>query len=391
MAQVQGICPPKFDGVKSLFESQIASGEELGASLVVNIDGEEVLDIWGGYTDLARTTPWSRDTIVNVWSSTKTLSSLAVLLLIDQGKIDAFEKVSKYWPEFAANGKENVEVRHFLSHTSGVAGWDQPITVADVCDVKTSTERLATQAPWWPPGTASGYHTLNMGHLLGELVRRVTGKSLTEFVATEIAGPLDADFQIGAVEKDWPRITNVIPPPALPIDFSAMPQDSVAVKSFTGPGPDAEASSTPLWRRAEIGAANGHANARGMNRTARVVSLGGTVNGKKYLSQSTIDLIFQEQANGVDLVIGQPIRFGIGYGLRGEGPTEWLPKGKVCFWGGWGGSIVLMDVERKITLTYAMNKMGAGTLGSPRTQAYVNKVYEALGDNTVGTPWVPAV
>lgn len=391
MAQVQGTCPSKFDGVKKLFEDQIASGEELGASIVVSVNGEEVLDIWGGYVDIDRTKAWEKDTITNVWSSSKTVSALAVLMLIDQGKLDAFEKVAKYWPEFAANGKENVEVRHFLSHSSGVSGWEKPVTGEEICDVKTSTEKLATQAPWWEPGTASGYHALNMGHLLGELVRRVTGKSLTEFVADEIAGPLHADFQIGAKEEDWGRVTNVIPPPPPPIDFSTLPQDSVMMKTFTGPSPNAAFSSTPIWRKAEIGAANGHGNARGLNRTASVVTLGGTVNGKQFLSQKTIDLIFQEQSNGTDLVIGLPIRFGIGYGLRTNGPSEWLPKGKVCFWGGWGGSVVLMDLDRQITLTYVMNKMGEGTMGSARTHAYVNKIYEALGDNSVGVPWVPAI
>jgi len=359
--------------------------------MVLNIDGEEVFDIWGGYKDVERKEPWEKDTIVNVWSSTKTVAALAVLMLIDQGKLDAFEKVSKYWPEFAENGKENVEVRHFLSHTSGVSAWEQPITPEDVCDVKTSTERLAKQAPWWTPGEGSGYHSLNMGHLLGELVRRVTGKSLTEFVATDIAGPLDSDFQIGAAEKDWERITNVVPPPARPLDLSTLPKDSVMYKTFTGPLPSAEVSWTPIWRKAEIGAANGHGNARSLNRTASVVSLGGTVDGKKFLSQKTIDLIFQEQANGVDHVIGQQLRFGIGYGLRSEGPTAWVPKGKVCFWGGWGGSFIIMDLDKKVTFTYVMNKMGAGTLGSDRTHAYVHKVYEALGDNTAGVPWVPVV
>jgi CubicO group peptidase (beta-lactamase class C family) len=148
MAQVQGTCPSKFEGVKKLLEEQIATGEELGASIVVNIDGETVVDIWGGYKDVDRKEPWEKDTITNVWSSTKTVASLAVLMLIDQGKLDAFEKVSKYWPEFAANGKENVEVRHFLSHSSGVSGWEKPVTVEEICDVKSSTEKLASQAPW---------------------------------------------------------------------------------------------------------------------------------------------------------------------------------------------------------------------------------------------------
>ena len=392
MAKVQGTCPPRFDAVKRVFEDQLASGEELGASLVVNIAGEEVLDIWGGHTDISRTNPWQKDTIVNVWSSTKTVSALAVLMLIDQGKLDAFEKVSKYWPEFAANGKENVEVRHFLSHTSGVSGWDLPIEPEDVYDTKKSTDKLAEQAPWWEPGTASGYHSLNMGHLLGELVRRVTGKSLTQFVADEIAGPLGADFQIGAAEKDWDRIANLVPPPPMAFDFSSLPQDSIMFKTFCNPQMNAQITQTLGWRKAEIGAANGHSNARGLNRTASVVSLGGTVNGKKLLSRKTIDLIFQEQANGTDLVISQPIRFGIGYGLRAdEGPSDWVPPGKVCFWGGWGGSIVIMDVERGITVTYAMNKMGQGTLGNDRTHAYVNEVYKALGVDSVGSKTLPAV
>jgi CubicO group peptidase (beta-lactamase class C family) len=392
MAQVQGTCPAKFEGLKKLLEEQIATGEELGASIVINIDGKEVVDIWGGYKDLDRKELWAKDTIVNVWSSTKTLASLAVLMLISQGKLSAYDKVSKYWPEFAANGKENVEVRHFLSHTSGVSAWEKPITIDQVCDVKYSTEKLASQAPWWEPGSASGYHSLNMGHLLGELVRRVSGKSLTQFVAEEIAGPLDADFQIGAKEADWGRITNVIPPPPRPIDITTLPQDGVMYKTYTGPGVDATFSATPIWRKAEIGAANGHGNARALNRTASVVSLGGTVKGKRFLSRETIDLIFQEQSNGTDLVIGLPLRFGIGYGLRSEeGPTAWLPKGKVCFWGGWGGSSVIMDVGRKLTFTYVMNKMGGGTLGSARTHAYVNKVYEVLGDSSVGVPWSAAV
>lgn len=392
MAQVQGTCQPKFEGVKKLLEELIVSGEELGASIAVNIDGEEVVDIWGGYTDLDRKEAWQKDTITNVWSSTKTVASLAVLMLIDQGKLSAFDKVAKHWPEFAANGKENIEVRHFLSHTSGVSAWDKPVTVEEICDVKASTERLATQAPWWEPGTASGYHALNMGHLLGELVRRVTGKSLTQFVAEDIAAPLNADFQIGAKEADWGRITNVVPPPAGPVDFTTLPPDSITFKTFTGPGPQAAFSATPLWRQAEIGAANGHSNARALNRTASVVSLGGTVKSKTFLDPKTIDLIFQEQSSGTDLAIGLPLRFGIGYGLRlDDGPTAWMPKGRVCFWGGWGGSSVVMDLDRKLTFTYVMNKMGVGISGNERTRAYANKVYEALGDNSVGVPWAMPV
>lgn len=355
MTEVQGTCSDKFADLKRVFQEQLNSTNELGASIAVNIDGEEVVDLWGGYKDVDQKDSWDKDTIVNVWSSTKCFSALAVLMLIDQGKLDAFEKVSKYWPEFAQNGKENVEVRHFLSHSSGVSGWADPITAEVVCDVAKSTEMLAKQAPWWEPGTASGYHSLNMGHLLGELVRRVSGKSLTQFVAEDIAAVVDADFQIGAAEKDWPRIATLVPPPPLPFDVNSIPKDSVMAKTFFNPPMDATVPQKSFWRKAEIGAANGHGNARAMNRMASVITLGGTVKGKQLLSKKTIDLIFQEQTNGMDLVISQPIRFGIGYGLPlSDGPTAWLPQtGDVCFWGGWGGSWVLMDLGRKLTFTYA--------------------------------------
>ncbi|KAL2444881.1 Beta-lactamase domain-containing protein 2 [Exophiala dermatitidis] len=343
MATIQGHCDSKFYNVRDLLQQNIDSGEELGAAIVINVDGKNVVDIHGGYVDASRTQPWEDTTIVNVWSSTKIISALAVLMCHERGLLDVNENVSKYWPEFAVNGKENVKIRHIMSHTSGVSGWEQPITIEDLYDVKESTERLAQQPPFWEPGTASGYHSLTMGHLLGEVVRRVTGKGLTQFVAEEIAGPLGADFQVGAVEKDWPRITNVIAPPPLPIELSNLDPDSIPVKTFAAPSVEAETANTPGWRRAEVGAANGHGSARGLARILSAISLGGTVDGHKLLSQKTIDLIFQKQSDSVDLANGQPIRFGIGYAISG-GSTEqgvpFAPRGKdrrTCFWGGWGG------------------------------------------------------
>ena len=163
--------------------------------------------------------PWTEDTIINVWSTTKTVTSLAALVLVDRGEIDPYAPVAQYWPEFGENGKEHVEVRHLLSHTSGVSGWEPPFPTEDIYD-RELHGRLATQAPWWEPGTASGYHAQNLGHLVGELVRRVTGKTLKRFVAEEIAGPLDADFHIGVGDADWGRIAPVVPPPPLPFDMA---------------------------------------------------------------------------------------------------------------------------------------------------------------------------
>ncbi|WP_433285014.1 serine hydrolase domain-containing protein [Pseudonocardia sp. CA-142604] len=378
MADIKGVCSDRFDAVRTALEKNLDSGEELGASIVLDVDGDVVVDLWGGFADEARTTPWAEDTIVNVWSSTKTLTSLSALILVDRGELDLHAPVATYWPEFAANGKQGVEVRHLLAHTSGVSGWDQPFAIEDMYDWELATSRLAAQAPWWEPGSASGYHAANQGHLVGEVVRRVSGKPLKQFVAEEIAGPLGADVQIGAVESDWARIAEVIPPPPSPIDFGSLDQNSPVYKTFTGPGLDAATANTPAWRRADMGAVNGHTNARGMARALSVVARGGEVDGVRLLSPATIDRIFDEQANGVDLVLGVPLRWGMGFGLPQLDTVPYVPDEKICFWGGWGGSVIIMDLGRRMTISYMMNKMGPGIIGSDRSESYVRAIYQAL-------------
>ena len=222
MADIHGRCEGRFEGVHVALARNLDSGEELGASLVLDIDGDIVIDMWGGFCDEARTVPWAEHTITNVWSTTKTVISLAALMLVDRGQLELDAPVARYWPEFAASGKQDVLVRHFMSHSSGVSGLDQPAVIEDLYDWEKATSRMAAQAPWWAPGAAAGYHALNYGHLVGELVRRISGKPLKQFVAEEIAGPLGADFQIGAAEGDWGRIAPVVPPPPLPIDLAAM-------------------------------------------------------------------------------------------------------------------------------------------------------------------------
>ncbi|HTX28449.1 MAG TPA: serine hydrolase domain-containing protein [Streptosporangiaceae bacterium] len=378
MVDLHGRCDERFAAVRDALDRNLYSGEELGASLVLDIDGDLVVDLWGGFRDEARTTPWTQDTITNVWSTTKTITSLAALMLADRGQLDVDAPVATYWPEFAAAGKQNILVRDIMSHASGVSGLDQPAVAEDLYDWDKATSRMAAQAPWWEPGTASGYHALNYGHLVGELVRRVSGKTLKQFVADEIAGPLSADFQIGAAEADWRRIADVVPPPPLPIDFAALPQDSPTVRTLTGPIVEAQTANTPQWRRADLGAVNGHGNARSVARIMSVVARGGEVDGVRLLGQDTIDLIFREQQNNIDLVLGVPLRFGIGYGLPRRDLLSWLPEEKICFWGGWGGSMIIMDTGRRTTISYMMNKMGAGIIGSERANEYGQAIYEAL-------------
>jgi CubicO group peptidase (beta-lactamase class C family) len=378
VVDVQGTCDARFEPVRDVLAEQLDSGNDTGASIAVDVDGRTVADLWGGWCDEEHRTPWTENTITNVWSTTKTVTNLAALMLADRGLLDPYAPVAKYWPEFAENGKERIEVRHILSHTSGVSGWEAPFTIEDMYDRDAATRQLATQAPWWEPGTASGYHAQNQGHLVGELVRRLSGKPLKTFVAEEIAGPLGADFQIGAAEADWDRIAPVTPPPPLPFDLASLDPDSPVYKTFTGPVADAGAANTPAWRRAELGALNGHGNARSVARILRVLALGGAAGGVRLLSPDAIGLIFDEQSHGPDLVLGVPLRFGIGYALPETETVPYIPQGRACYWGGWGGSVILMDLDARTTISYMMNKMGAGIIGSDRSEAYVRAIQGCL-------------
>jgi CubicO group peptidase (beta-lactamase class C family) len=375
---IEGEADPRFAELREEFQRQFDSGEELGASIAIVERGRPVVDLWGGFREIERTSRWQRDTIVNVWSITKTMTSLAALMLVDRGFLDLDASVSTYWPEFAQNGKSAITVKQVMSHTAGVSGWDQPFSLEVLYDYDVAVSRLAAQAPWWEPGTASGYSLVNYGHIVGELVRRVSGKTLKRFVDEEIAAPLGADFSIGVPRSKYDRISNVVPPPPGAIDLSKVPSDHPAVKTF-GPLPmDATLPRTEAWRDAEIGAANGFGNARSVARIQSVVTSGGDVDGVRLLHQKTIDRIFEVQSDGMDLVLFQPLRFGIGYGLPSEQESG-LPKRRIAYWGGWGGSIVLNDVDRGFTFAYVMNRMDGNVIGSVRSAAYQKAFFDAIG------------
>jgi CubicO group peptidase (beta-lactamase class C family) len=376
MAEVHGSSDDRFEAVREAL-AQHLDADELGASIAVDLEGQTVVDLWGGYRDEARTTPWTEDTIVNVWSTTKCVLSLAALMLVERGELDVDAPVGDYWPEFSAKGKKNVLVRHLMSHTSGVPAWEQPFSIRDMYDWATATERLAQQRPWWEPGTASGYHAANQGHLVGEVIRRITGKTFQTFVAEEIAAPLGADFQVGAREADWDRIAFLVPPPRPEVD-PEVDMTSIAMRTFTGPVMSTKATTSPEWRKADLGALNGHSNARGVLRVLRTLTLGGEAGGVRLLSPKTIDRVFDVQADGVDLALEAPFRFGIGYALTPTPSAPYLPEGRVAFWGGWGGSMVVMDLDRRLTISYMMNRMSSGLIGSDRSEAYIRAIYSAL-------------
>jgi CubicO group peptidase (beta-lactamase class C family) len=375
-----GTCNARFDPLRELFAAKLESGEELGGSLAVNIDGEMVVDLWGGWADEARTLPWTENTITCVFSTTKTMTALAALVLVDRGELDLDANVAAYWPEFAARGKDRIKVRQVLSHTSGVAGWDPPVTLDDLYDWDKSTARLAAQAPWWEPGMGSGYHGLSYGHLIGEVIRRITGQRLGVFFAAEIAVPLGADFHIGLPPSEFHRVADLVPWPLQPTYPADLDPNSPAFKMFTGPvmPPDMKWSGTERWRRADIGAGNGHGNARSLARLQSAVACGGKVDGVRLLSSKTINRIFEVQSDGIDLVLGYRLKIGVGYGLPWPEVLPFVPEGRVCFGAGAGGSLVIVDADRRMTVAYVMNKMVPRPIVTPIAAALVERVYDIV-------------
>ena len=378
VVEVEGYCDEKFAGVRELFASNIEEERDIGASFALTINGEMVIDIWGGHLDEGRTQPWQEDTIVNVYSTTKTMSFLCMLLLADRGELNFDANVADYWPEFAAAGKDKVKVWHIMAHAAGLSGMDVPVTSQDLYDWRRIVELLAEQAPWWEPGTASGYHAITQGYLIGEIVRRITGLSLGTFFQQEIAIPLGADFHIGVPESEFSRIGNLIPA----IDGSAPGTDddpgSIASRTFKNPPISVFDSHTDAWRKAEIPAANGHGNARSVARLQAPLACGGSAFGVDLLSRATAESVMQERISGVDLVLAVPMAFGLGFGLNSpEVPLS--PNTNVCYWGGWGGSSVLIDQDASLSASFVMNKMFAGLLGDLRSYRLVQAVYKSLG------------
>ncbi|MDH6515355.1 CubicO group peptidase (beta-lactamase class C family) [Streptomyces sp. SAI-135] len=345
MADIQGTYDELFSAVPNGLAALLDAGD-VGGSVAVLVGGEAVVDVWGGFADAGRTVPWERDTITNVFSTTKTMTALCALILADRGDLDPDAPVARYWPEFAAAGKEKVLVRHVLSHTAGLPHWEGP--VEEIYDWPAVTARLAAQAPLWEPGTAAGYHSLTQGFLVGEVVRRVTGLTVGEFLAREVTGPLGADFHIGLAAEHDHRVARTLPPPGRDEDYTAGAAD---------PGPDATPSSgtafrvrdanSEAWRRGQIPAASGFGNARSVALVQSALACAGTVRGVRLLSEAGAARAREEQFSGEDRVIGMTQSYGLGYGLFGT----------MLGWGGWGGSLVMIDPDARMVVAYATNQM----------------------------------
>ena len=382
--KVEGHCHPRFERVRALFEAGFESGAEQGASLAVELDGECVLDCWGGFADKRRERPWQRDTLANVFSTTKGLTALCAHRLIERGELALDAPVARYWPEFAQAGKQAVSVRQLISHQAGLPALREKLPTEALFDWQRMTDALAAERPWWEPGTRHGYHAVTFGWLVGELVRRVSGRSLGRFLREEIAEPLAADFFVGFGPELDSRVANLVQGPIVGDEPSPLltrilnePQSMTAL-AFLNPNVMGNVWRSRDWRAAEIPAANGHASAAGLARIYGAVAQG---DAGGVLSSAAIDVAREEQVCGEDAVLGLVTRIANGFMLAP--PQERTGPNPHAFGhAGAGGSYGFCDPEAGLGFGYVMNRMHVGAwLVDPRPRALLDAVYEALGQD----------
>ena len=372
--EIHGHCDERFGALREEFERNFTERGDVGASFAATVDGEYVIDIWAGHRDGARTLPWEEDTIVCVFSTTKTMTALSALVLFDRGELSFDDPVTRYWPEYGQNGKESTEIRHFLGHTAGLPGFGEKLTEAQLYDWDYAIRVLERQEPWWQPGELCGYHAITQGFLVGEIVRRITGMSLANFFHENVAAPLGVDFHIGLDPAHFGRTAEMLSGGPIP----EMPAEMIP-EYMRGREPDLPdimppVTNTGAWRQAEIPAGNGHGNARSVARAQTAIANGGSAFGVDLLSPATIEQIFREQGN----MDGMGVKHGIGYGLSGLF-AEQMPKDvKTCFWGGAGGSTIILDHTNHVCMSYVMNQMDMNMLGDERGAGLTARFYEGF-------------
>lgn len=364
--EIEGTVARGFERAKDAFAANFArEGDyrEVGASFAAFHRGNCVVDLWGGFKDRARTKRWSHDTLANIWSSTKAPTAVAIALLVDRGLVRYQDKVSSLWPEYAQAGKEHTTIAHLLSHQAGLPGFVELTTLADECDWDSCVAKLARQRPAWEPGTATSYHAITYGWLAGEIVRRVTKKSLGRFIADEIAKPLDADIFVGLPENLDHRVAEMIAPnhPA-----EIPPLSEIAMMALTNPQVDPDVPNTRAWRAAEIPAANGQATAMGLARFYAALDMKSGCEDIKLLSAATRDQMVRPATNGrTDMFLGFTDAWGMGVALNA--PGIYGPNPRAFGHSGWGGSFGCADPDAGVAIGYVCNQMGPELVGDPRT------------------------
>jgi CubicO group peptidase (beta-lactamase class C family) len=381
--KVEGQNASRFARVRDAFEQSFASGE-IGAAVAVTVDGELVVDLWGGHRDPAQTLPWQADTLVNVYSTTKGMTAICLNRLAEQGKLDLDAPVAEYWPEFAQAGKGAIPVRWLLSHKAGLAALRADVPAGSRYDWKYMTEALAAEKPWWEPGTAHGYHALTYGYLVGEVLRRVDGRTLGTYFREELDRPLGLDFHIGIGPEFDARVAEMIPapptPPGVPNPFAeaAKNPQSLVGRTFGNPALETGSVNSRAWRSAEIPAANGHGTARGLARIYGALAREGELDGVHVLSPAQIAKANTENSYGPDQVL-QPLhsRFGLGFFMT-QPMIPFGPNPRSFGHPGAGGSIAFADPDARLGIAYVMNQMQIGLAGDARGFRLIAEVYEAL-------------
>lgn len=372
---IHGTCAKGFERVRDAFAANFSAPGEVGASVAIVLHGEKVVDIWGGYADGNRSRPWKQETLANVWSTTKGMAALVCAMLVERGAMSYDDKVSAHWPEFAANGKADITVGQLLSHQAGLCGPAVPTTVDDYCDHGLMAARFAAQAPIWMPGSRSGYHALSVGILAGELVRRVSGKTLGGFFRDEVARPFGIDFHIGLPQSEEPRVAEMIPartsnmPPPSSLNASQ-------IAAMGNPAVDAGFPNKREWRAAEIPSANGQGNAAALARVYGALATDGKIDGKVLVKPETIGAMTALQIEGHDEVLAMPARWGAGYLLNVGG--LYGPNERTFGHSGWGGSFGIADPDTGLAIAYVMNLMGPDLAGDARANALVAAAYASL-------------
>jgi CubicO group peptidase (beta-lactamase class C family) len=386
--EIHGRFDPRFARVRDAFAKEFADGNEIGASLCMTVEGRTVVDLWAGSLDREGTQPWQRDTLANVYSTTKGITAIAAHRLVDEGLLDLDAPVARYWPEFAQNGKQHLPVRYLLSHQAGLPAIAKRLEPEMIYDWSEMTRLLAEQKPWWEPGKAHGYHALTFGWLVGELVRRIRGRKIGDVVREEIARPLGVEFEIGFGPALDARVAPLAqgpihaPPDGGPgMDLMQQIQqnpDGMLARTFGNPPLLTLSPNSREWRAAELAAANGHSNAHSLARIYGALANGGAIDGVRLLSREAIERARTEQVNGKDEVLPMPTRLGLGFFL----PTDEEPVGpnpRAFGHGGAGGSYSMADPEHRLSFGYVMNLMHTGLwLVDPRPRRLLAAAYGCL-------------
>lgn len=361
-----GYIAPGFERVRDAFEAQLS--EELGASFAAIRDGETLVDICGGFADRAQTKPWARDTLVPIYSATKPIAALVLATLQDTHGLSFEARVADVWPEFAANGKADVTIAQLLSHQAGVPGFIDPIDPALWLDPPALAAQLATIAPLWPPGTANGYHPMTWGYAVGELVRRVAGRSLGTILRDDICAPREIDFWIGLPDREHARCADMRRPPRMP-DLGPItpPKQAAFLNKWATPD-----RSGPEWRRIEIPSANGHGGALAV---AQLYALYAT-EGDGVLSRAAFNALTASRSFKDDLVL--PFKLDWRAGVLGNNSGFFGPEARALGHYGWGGACGVADASRRLSIAYAPNKQSHHLMGDPRAMALIAALYDCL-------------